>query len=50
MHEGKRQILGKQDKFISFPSEDAAMQFMKAEGWTDEAIAEIYFLPVEDDE
>jgi len=50
MHEGERQILGKQDKYVSFPSEAAALQFMKAEGWSEDLIAETFYLPVEDDE
>jgi hypothetical protein len=50
MHDGKRQILGKQDKYVSFPSEAAALQFMKAEGWSDELIESTFFAPVEDDE
>ncbi len=50
MHEDKRQILGKEDKYVSFPSEAAALQFMKAENWPDDLIAETFFIPVEDDE
>ena len=50
MHEGKRQILAnKQDKFMIFPSQDAAMQFMKAEEWSETDIREVWFQPLEED-
>jgi len=50
IHEGKRQLLYhvEQNKIMSFPSEAAALQFMRAENWSDEEIAETYFEPVED--
>ena len=52
MHNNIKQLFCKEinAKPIAFPSEAAALQFMKAEGWTDDTIAEIFFLPVEDDE
>lgn len=49
MVNGKREILAdKNNEFYQdFPSIASAMQWMKAQGWSDEQIAEVMFLPVE---
>ncbi|MBV5322598.1 MAG: hypothetical protein JZU60_02035 [Ilumatobacteraceae bacterium] len=51
-HEGITRIFTNTEdgKYQAFPSEAAALQFMKAEGWPDDLIAKTFFLSVEDDE